>query len=156
MRSAKLAAVSGGLLIAATLAAASVHAAPTDATFTVTAGTLAVTTPASANIGSGAPGAVVDGLLGAVTVTDGRASANASWTATVTSTNSTTGTGTLTPGQATAANKAPLNTTTPLTAFTHTGRTGNNTAVWNPTISVRVPLDSQAGTYTGTVTHSVA
>ncbi|MFI9644053.1 hypothetical protein ACIG87_29055 [Micromonospora sp. NPDC051925] len=50
----------------------------------------------------------------------------------------------------------PLDNTTPLTAFTHVGGTGNNTATWNPTLVVNVPLDSQAGISPGTVTHSVA
>ncbi|MEK8109072.1 hypothetical protein NKG94_38520 [Micromonospora sp. M12] len=61
----------------------------------------------------------------------------------------TTGTGTFTPGQATSAAAAPLDTVDPLTAFTHTGGTGGNTATWNPTLIVNVPLDSIAGVYTG-------
>jgi hypothetical protein len=64
----------------------------------------------------------------------------------------TTGNGTFTPSGPAAA----LNNTTPLVAFTHTGGTGNNSAAWNPTLNIHVPLASVAGTYTGTVTHSVA
>ncbi|WJK42161.1 hypothetical protein O7608_07170 [Solwaraspora sp. WMMA2056] len=45
---------------------------------------------------------------------------------------------------------------TPVTAFSHDGGTGNNSATWNPTLDVNVPLANIAGTYTGTVTHSVA
>jgi hypothetical protein len=171
---------------AATLAIASspAAAAPTDdtiVTFEVEAGTLDIVTPATADLGGGAPGTVITGTIGPVTVTDSRASADASWTTSVTSTDfvtgggtapetvlasevdywsgpatATTGNGTFTPAQLTAAAAAPLDDTTPLVAFTHTGGTGNNTATWNPTLNVNVPLDSIAGTYTGTVTHSVA
>ncbi|MFD6567302.1 hypothetical protein [Micromonospora profundi] len=153
----------------------------TDTTFEVLAGTLDVVTPPTADLGSGAPGGTITGQLGSVTVDDSRAADDASWTATVTATvfqtgtssppetvdpeeidywsgaaTATTGTGTFTPGQATAGDAAPLSSVTPLTAFTHSGGTGGNTATWNPTLVVNVPLDSIAGTYTGTVTHSVA
>jgi hypothetical protein len=33
---------------------------------------------------------------------------------------------------------------------------GNNTTTWNPTLIVTIPSTAVAGTYTGTVTHSVA
>jgi hypothetical protein len=153
----------------------------TVATFEILAGTLDITVPAAADLGSGSPGSPLDGLLGAVTVTDGRASDEASWETTVTATvfqtgagtasetilpseidywsglaTETTGTGTFTPGQVDATAADPLDPITPLIAFTHTGGTGNNTATWNPTLVVNVPLESQAGVYTGTVTHSVA
>lgn len=68
----------------------------------------------------------------------------------------TTGDGTFNPAQATAGAAQPLDNVAPLPAFAHVGGTGNNTASWNPGIVVHVPLDSQGGTYTGTVTHSVA
>ncbi|GAB3951500.1 hypothetical protein [Micromonospora vulcania] len=164
--------------------AAPAAAAPTDTTtvtFEVLAGTLDIDAPAAADLGDGAPGSTITGALGPVTVTDSRGAADASWAATVTSTvfqtgggtaaetvepelidywsgpaTATTGTGTFTPGQAAAVNAAPLSSVTPLPAFTHTGGTGGNTATWNPTLIVHVPLDSIAGVYTGTVTHSVA
>jgi len=164
--------------------AAPAAAAPDDTTsttFEVLAGTLDVVAPATADLGSGAPGGTISGQLGAVTVTDSRASDDASWTATVTATvfqtgtgsgpetvlpeeidywsgaaGSTTGDGTFTPGQATAGDAAELSSSVQLTAFTHSGGTGGNSATWNPTLVVNVPLDSIAGVYTGTVTHSVA
>ncbi|MBF9134336.1 hypothetical protein I0C86_36215 [Plantactinospora sp. S1510] len=167
-----------GLLASPAVAAPS---GETDVTFEILAGTLDITVPATADLGTGSPGAPLDGPLGAVTVTDGRASDDASWEATVTATvfqtgggtppetilpseieywsgpaTATTGTGTFTPGQLTSAEAEPLDSVTPVVAFTHTGGTGNNTATWNPTLVVNVPLDSQAGVYTGTVTHSVA
>ena len=164
--------------------AAPAAAAPTDdttVTFEVEAGTLDIVAPATADLGGGPPGGVITAQLGTVTVTDSRGDADASWVASVTATvfqtgggtpaetvlpseidywsgpaTATTGTGTFTPGQLTAGDAAPLDSVTPLTAFTHTGGTGGNTASWNPTLDVNVPLDSIAGIYTGTVTHSVA
>lgn len=61
----------------------------------------------------------------------------------------TTGEGTFTPGPGGIIN-------VPRTAFTGTELTGNNTATWNPTLTVTIPAATVAGTYTGTVTHSVA
>ncbi|GAA3737320.1 hypothetical protein GCM10022225_20160 [Plantactinospora mayteni] len=184
MRITKALLVSSAAVLAAGLLGSPAAAAPTgdtDVTFELLAGTLDITVPATADLGTGSPGSPLDGQLGVVTVTDERASADASWTATVTSTDFTTGTatasetilasevdywsgpatattgnGTFTPGQVNAAAAAPLDNTTPLTAFSHTGGTGNNSAAWNPTLVVNVPLDNEAGTYTGTVTHSVA
>jgi len=176
--------VSGAVAVAMTVAALPAVAAPTDdtaVTFAVLAGTLDIVTPETAALGSGAPGTDISGALGVVTVTDGRASADASWDATVTSTvfqtgggtppetvlasevsywsgpaTATTGDGTFTPAQATAGAAQPLDNVVPTPAFTHDGGTGNNTAGWNPGLVVHVPLDSQGGTYSGTVTHSVA
>ena len=45
----------------------------TTVTFAVTSGALSMTAPATANLGSGAPGTTISGELGAVTVTDDRA-----------------------------------------------------------------------------------
>lgn len=170
--------------MAAALVASPALAAPTDdtvTTFEVTAATLDITTPATADLGSGAPGTTITGQLGSVLVEDTRASADASWEATVVSTDFTTGTatasetvpatavdywsgpatattgdGTFTPGQINSAAAETLDNTTPVVVFTHTGGTGNNSASWNPTLEVNVPLANQAGVYTGTVTHSVA
>ncbi|MDQ7909234.1 hypothetical protein RB614_32405 [Phytohabitans sp. ZYX-F-186] len=168
-----------GAALALGLFAAPAAAAPTGdttASFTVAAGTLDVVVPATATIGSGgAPGTSISGSLGSVSVDDTRAAADASWTVTVTTTafttgggtasetvaatdvdyasgpaTATTGTGTFTPTGA----AAPIGTG--ITAFSHTGGTGNNSAAWNPTLNVNVPLANVAGTYTGTVTHSVA
>ncbi|MFJ6165977.1 hypothetical protein ACIQH6_12750 [Micromonospora orduensis] len=183
MRTAKIC-LAGAAAAMVGLLAAPAAAAPTDTTtttFEVLAGTLDIVAPDTADLGSGAPGGTITGQLGTVTVTDSRASADASWVATVTATvfqtgtgsppetvlpeeinywsgpaTGVTGTGTFTPGQLTAGDAAPLSSVTPLTAFTHSGGTGGNTAAWNPTLVVNVPLDSIAGVYTGTVTHSVA
>jgi hypothetical protein len=151
----------------------------TTTTFTVTGGALNITVPDVANLGSGNPGGTVTAQLGAVAVTDGRAALPAAWTASAASTafttgggtgpetvangnvsywsgpaTATTGSGTFTPGQVNAGAEATMNTT--LTAFALSGGAGDNSATWNPTVSVAVPAGAVAGTYTGTITHSVA
>jgi hypothetical protein len=167
--------VGASAAVAVTLAAAPAIAAPGDTTttFTVTGGALAITVPASATIGSGAAGTTISGQLGAISVTDDRAVTPATWSTTVTSTDFTTdvggtgqvvvastvlyssgtvtgtGTGTLNPSGAPAS-------IVDLTWETHTGGTGLNTATWNPTLDIPVPSANVAGTYTGTVNHSVA
>ncbi|MEV4498682.1 hypothetical protein AB0J84_23670 [Micromonospora arborensis] len=187
MRTAKICLAGAAAAAMVGFLAAPASAAPTDTTtvtFEVEVGTLDIDAPATADLGSGAPGSVITGQLGTVTVTDSRGAADASWVATVTAsvfqtgggsppetvlpeeidywsgpavgTPPTTGDGTFTEGQLTAGDAAPLSSVTPLTAFTHSGGTGGNSANWNPTLVVNVPLDSIAGIYTGTVTHSVA
>ncbi len=151
----------------------------TPVTFDVTAGELSITAPVSADVGSGPPEFGIGDQLGSVTVSDSRASLDASWTAGVSSTDFTTGAetdaervgtsdlaywsgpatastgnGTFMPGQATAPDSVFL--VAAQTPFIHAGGTGNNTATWNPTLTINVPLQNVAGTYTGTVTHSVS
>ena len=184
MHALRILVMGGAVAVAMAVTALPAAAAPTDdttATFVVLQGTLDIVAPATAALGSGAPGEDINGPLGVVTVTDGRAAADASWITSVTATDfvtgtgtpaetvpatavsywsgpatATTGDGTFTPGQATAGEAQPLNNATVLTAFTHEGGAGNNSASWNPGIVVHLPLTSLAGTYTGTVTHSVA
>lgn len=173
--------VSGAAVAVALGAGTPAYAAPTTTTFAITAGALTLTAPATANIGSGAPGATFSGQLGTVTVSDQRGQLLGAWTATVLSTNFTTGGGTasetipasavsywsgaatassglgvVVPGQLLAALAVPLSTTTPVTAFSKAVGAGNNSASWNPTLVVDAPAAAVAGTYTGTVTHSVA
>lgn len=151
----------------------------TAVTFSVPSGALSITVPVSASFSPVAPGNTASGTLGTVTVTDSRALLSASWTTSVTSTDFKTGSGTaaetiaknsasywsgpggpsqgngtFTPGQATAAAKQSLSTS--VTAYSLSGNVGNNTAIWTPTLVVSVPSSAVAGTYTGTVTHSVA
>jgi hypothetical protein len=162
-------------------AAGAAPTADTTATFTIPPGSLDIDMPGSVNLGTGPKGTTISGQMGAVTVTDTRASADASWEASVVTTDfttggatddetvcacqvgywsgpatGTTGDGTFTPGQLDGAESSPLDNSDPLTAFTHTGGTGNNTTVWNPTLDVNVPADNENGEYSGTVTHSVA
>jgi hypothetical protein len=174
-----LAAGTIALVVTAPVAAHAATSGDTTVTFTVTAGALSITVPASVDLGSGPPGGTITGNMGPVTVTDQRGALTAAWTATVSSTDFTTGGGTpaetisksnvsywsgpatattgvgvFTPGQLTALLAQSLSV--PRTAFTLTLGVGNNSATWNPSLIVNVPAGAVAGTYTGTVTHSVA
>jgi alpha-tubulin suppressor-like RCC1 family protein len=136
-------------------------------------GALTITVPPPSVLPSVAPGNTTSAQLGTVTVSDDRGVG--SWTATVTATaftsgtqtiqltqvsywsgpaTGTSGTGTFTAGQPTAANKVVL--TTSRTAFSLTGGSAVNSASWNPTLVVAVPMSAVAGIYTATITHSVA
>ena len=149
--------------------------ANTSVTFTVTVGALAISAPTAANLGSGAPGTTIGPTgIGIVTVTDNRAALNATWTATASSTDWTTGggtgpetipaadgtytTGTVTStGNVTAAAQPAFTLSgAPQSVVSATGINGNNTASWNPTISVAVPATAVGGIYTATLTHSVS
>lgn len=59
-----------------------------------------------------------------------------------------------TPGQAGAAQAQDLSV--PRRAFSSSGLALSITTVWNPTIVIAIPAAAVAGTYTGTITHSVA
>ena len=152
----------------------------TTVTFTVTTGTLTITAPATIPLGSGAPGTTISGPVGPVTVTDNRALLSAAWTATASATAWTTGaaspaetipvsrvgyavgsittTGTIT---ATGTNRpagpaAGDLSGAPQAVVTGTAGVGDNTAGWDPAISVAVPAFAVGGIYTGTLTQSVS
>lgn len=143
-----------------------------------TTGTLSISVPVTAGLGSAAPGGTISAALGSVTVLDQRGLATSTWTATVSSTSfttggatvaetvttsnvsywsglatSTTGTVTVTPGQSDASAKQTLSSSR--TAFTSTGN-GSNSTSWSPTVVITIPASAVHGSYTGTVTHSVA
>jgi len=140
----------------------------TTLTFTITSGALSLSAPASANLGSGAPGTTISAPIGPLTVTDDRALLSASWTVTAAETDfsngasiisatdatyapgtiTTTGTITATPTNVTLSNTAQ-------TVLTGSAGVGDNTASWNPTVAVAVPANAVPGTYTGTLIHSV-
>lgn len=140
---------------------------------------LTISVPDSVNLGPTQPGGVLTVTLPAMTVSDSRAGIPP-WTATVTATSFTTGGGTpaetipsgsvfywsgpattvsggglRTPGQLTAADRVALSAQ--VTAFS--GRKGSlatQTTSWRPTLVVTVPSSAIVGSYTGTLTHSVA
>ena len=140
----------------------------------VISGTLTITVPANANLGSAAPGGNLSASLGNVQVSDNRGF-GANWTATVSGTNFTTGTAT--PAETVPVNDAFYNisglsqSSGPAT-FTHTAVTdlnanpqvvvsatsvaGNTAAAWNPLIQLAIPSAAVAGPYTATITHSVS
>ncbi|WP_326822131.1 ice-binding family protein [Streptosporangium sp. NBC_01756] len=144
-------------------------------TITRSAGPLSISAPETANLGSATASADdISARLGGVTVTDARGNPSAAWIATVSSTDFTTGGATASetiakgsvdysPGAATSTTGDA--TFTPGTAgdlgsarvaFSASNGTGNNSATWNPMITVTLPVGVRAGTYTATITHSVA
>jgi large repetitive protein len=143
-------------------------------TVAVVAGPLSITAPATASLGSAAPGGTLSAGLGTVQVTDDRGF-GAGWTATVSATGFSTGTGT--PAETIPAADAQYDISALLTAtgsatFTPvpvtqlsaspqavvdaTNVAGNTTVTWDPTINVSVPGSAIGGTYTATITHSVS
>jgi hypothetical protein len=165
-----------GVAMAATAApAATGPSVDTTTTFDVTSGALTITAPDTAFLGSGAPGTTISGQLGTVTVNDNRAALTESWVASASSTDFTTGGGTdaetipvadvsYTVGSFTsivgtitpvASNLDPMSHD-PQPVVTGSSGVGDNSVSWNPTIAVAVPANAVTGTYTGTITHSVA
>jgi hypothetical protein len=146
----------------------------TTATITITGGALSISVPGGAgNLGSqpdAVGGETISGPLGQVQVLDARsAAAGSGWVASVISTAfiPTTGpaiaasavaytAGAITKvGTATYTANDPANLTGVVPAVTATGITGDNSATWNPTITVTVPGGMAAGVYSATITHSV-
>ncbi len=167
------ASTAGTRLLASSSDAAGGADPDTTVTFAVTTGALSMSAPVSVDLGSGAPGTTISGALGPVTVTDDRALLSASWTTTAASSDWTTGSATPTetipasdvgydPGSITTTGTITA-TGTPITlsgtatpVVTGTDGVGDNTATWDPTISVAVPASAVGGTYTGTLTQSVS
>ena len=145
----------------------------TTVTFTVTVGALSMTAPTTADLGAGAPDTTISGLLGPTTVTDDRALLSAAWSATASSTDFTTGAatpaetilvgvatydpGTLTTtGTITAAGTSIPLSGAAVPVVTGAAGVGDNTASWDPTLSIAVPPAAVGGAYTGTLTQSVS
>ena len=66
-------------------------------------------------------------------------------------TTASTGVGVFAPGLTSA-----FGIGTSATAYTAVAEVGATSVSWNPTITITLPSNTQAGTYTGTITHSVA
>jgi hypothetical protein len=149
-------------------------ASATTGTITITAGSLSITVPADAgNLSTKAETVAADmvsGSLGQVQVNDARnAVAGSGWVASVISSAFTPPAGpaiaasavgytagTITKvGTATYTANNPPNLTGVAPAVTATGITGDNSATWNPTISVAVPGGTAAGVYSAIITHSI-
>ncbi|HVF74031.1 MAG TPA: hypothetical protein VM938_03200 [Acidimicrobiales bacterium] len=161
------------LATAATLvvgAALPASADDTDATFSLTGGTLTLSVGASAaltNEASGVDANVITGTLGEVAVTDARGG-TAGWVTSAASTTFTgeglsvstgvaytNGTVTETGTNTVAAVTSKALTTTAGAVATATAVSGNNTASWSPTLDVSMPAGALAGAYAGTVTTSL-
>ncbi|WP_326826004.1 ice-binding family protein [Streptosporangium sp. NBC_01756] len=138
-------------------------------------GTLSISAPESVDLGSArAGGQGVSARLGPVTVIDERYDPDAAWIVTVSSTPFTTGaatpsqtiassfivyapgTATATTGDATFTPGTPGDLGSPRVAFSASDGTGENSATWNPMITVTLPAGVRVGNYTATITHSVA
>jgi hypothetical protein len=145
-------------------------AAPSTATFEVTGGTLDIAVPASVDLGSvtasSAAQSLTDVALGAVTVTDGRG-VSSGWVATASATDFTgpqtlAGASVYSPTAASATNATVTAaadqtlTTSAATVQTATLAVGVNSATWNPTVTVTIPANALAGTYSSTITQSVS
>lgn len=167
------------LLVTATAALLTVAApawagsSDTVASVTVEGGVLSVTAPADAGtLGAsvGSDGATISGRLGQVHVEDSRNAADgASWVASVTTTDFAASSGpglpaagvgyvvgdVATTGTATLTAHDPDDLSGTVAVLTATEVAGDNSATWDPTITVAVPDGATAGTYTATITHSV-
>jgi len=180
LRAGLTALVGATLLLVALPAAAGAATASTTTTFTLTGGALSITAPSTTvNLASVSVSAsAITAQLGTITVHDGRGLLNGSWTSTVSSSRFTTegqtstetinatsvaywsgapiatsGVGTLQGGELTPGAAVVIDAAQ--TAFTGGSLIGNNSASWNPTL-ITIPAAEVVGTYTGTVTHTVA
>lgn len=170
-------------LAVCTTASGDVCSGTTVATFTLTGGTLQISVPSGTSgtpdtlggaTGVAGSSTSVSGALGAVSVSDQRAALAAAWTVSVASTAFTTGTASTqetvantligyNPGTALAAVKTGTGTLTPVNAPALGASTpvaswagvGVNTASWNPTLTFTLLPNQVAGTYEGTITHSL-
>ncbi len=164
----------GLFTLATAVSASAATSGGTPATVTVQGGSLSITVPGAAgNLQSG-PNAVggmtLSGSLGQVQVTDARsAAAGSGWVTSVIATAFTPPAGPAIPasnvsytagtivkvGTATYTANDPAGIAGVSAAVTATGITGDNSATWNPTISVFVAGGMAAGVYSATITHSV-
>jgi hypothetical protein len=141
---------------------------------TVTGGFLSITVnPTGGSLGSrsnSVAGGDITGSLGEVQVNDARSpAAGSGWVASAISTAFTPpagpaiaasavsySAGTITKvGTATYTANDPSNLTGVSPVVTATGITGDNSATWNPTVTVTVPGGMAAAVYSATITHSV-
>ena len=157
-------------LFAASTGTASAAPGDTTTTFSINGGALSVTVQADATLTNAGTGAAsVTGNLGAVGVTDNRGG-TANWNVISTSTVFTNAAGGATSngvtynagtvaetGDMTIADgsNVPLNGSAAEVAGP-TAVAGNNTASWNPTLTVSLPSNALAGAYSGTVNTSIS
>ena len=170
-----LVAAAGGMLtLGMAVPASAATSGVSTATITVQGGFLSITVPPDAgNLGSRintVAGGTISGPLGQVQVSDARSpAAGSGWVTSVIASAFTPPAGpaiaasavsyTAGPitkvGTATYTANDPANLTGVSPAVTATGITGDNSATWNPTISVAVPGGMAANPYAATITHSV-
>jgi hypothetical protein len=167
--------IAGGTgMLAFTVPALAATASSTPVTVEVGGGALGISAPGGlVDLGSVPASTAVQNVqhvLGTVTVTDDRAG-TAGWVATAeapdftgpqTISTSAAGLVTYNPGNVTVTGTATVAATFENQMYpagpveTATGVSGNNTAAWNPTLTVTIPANALAGTYSTTITHSVS
>lgn len=158
----------GLMLAAAVVFPATASADDTVTTFELAGGPIALSTAGNAALAAGKTGDLsVTGSLGNTTVTDPRG-VELGWVVTTSSTSFVNGATTITAddvayaaGTVTETGTVDVVSTdledmTVATAVATATASGNNTATWNPTLTVTLPPSALAGTYTGTITTSVA
>ena len=162
------------LLVVSTGTASTDPSGASEATITIEGGSLGITVPTdTADLGTFVNvvgGDSVSGELGWVTVSDARSpAAGASWTASGISTAFTPASGPAIAasavgyapgvvdevGTVTIATQDQTDMTAVVPVVEASAITGDNSATWNPEITVDVPGGMAAGTYTATITHSV-
>jgi hypothetical protein len=161
-------AVVAAAMIAGTALPASAAAGDTVTTITMTGGSLSMTPAATATLAANVGAATANGSLGTVSVSDTRGTA-AGWTVSAISTVFTNAPSVTVAGA--VSYSAGASTATSGATFTPAGATvitgvlavgtatapGSNSASFNPTLTVTLPLSGVlAGSYTGTVTTSIA
>jgi hypothetical protein len=153
--------------------------ADTPVTFTVDGTGIAITEPVAKNFGSVDIGGTVTDTLGTVTVTDSQGLDGGGWTATAASSDFTLSSatdptsaetipnsgvsydpGTITASSTITATGYPVAVPPGLIGTSNvvigTDADGDNTAHWDPTITIAVPATAVAGAYSGTITDSVS
>jgi hypothetical protein len=175
-----LAVVAFSAATTAALVPASANAADTNVTFTLTGGSLSLTAPGSASLTAagqlGATGTSVTGALGNTTVTDARGTLAHTVTVTMSSTDFVDGSsdtitksnasaysgvptatsGTAVPVPTTAGTPASIGNAGGATVFSMTGLVGSASATYSPTVTVTIPANAIAGSYSGTVTQTAS
>ena len=161
--------------VASATPASAASAGGTTASFTLVGGSLSITVPpATVSLGSASEAVaaqVISGPLGQVQVNDARdPAAGSGWVATVISAAFTPSAGPAIAasaisysagaitkvGTATYTANDPVDLTGVVAVVTASGITGDNSATWNPTISIAVPGGMVAGIYAALITHSVS
>ena len=144
------------------------------ATITITGGSLSITVPTGTidlgTLVNTVGGGTVSGTLGVVSVQDARSAvAGSGWVTSVISTAFTPPAGPalaasavryssgaiVKVGTATYTANDPTDLTGVSAAVTASGITGDNSATWNPTVTVAVPGGTAVGVYSATITHSL-
>lgn len=156
------------LLATATLPASAADSGDTVVTFQLKAGTLDIAVNGKAPLDSDVAGSTsIRGQLGDSTVTDARGD-TVGWTVQASTTDFTGSTGTTSEGvvydvgEVKQSGDAKLKVQTDVALFpkpqivlSSVEEQGNNTASWNPTLTVALPSNSLTGDYAGTITTSV-